>query len=1008
MREIGARRAVLSLRFRGQSEPARARPAAKPILTNRAQSAVFEVPPDIEFRDPVAAARNLARVWGKLNSAASETLLQVLTLSPDPDSVVVLLDRVLDSSPEESAAAFARNPSVLRYTCLLFGHSPWLGETLIQNTDLLRRIANRQELQRSRSRDEFREELARFCNRAAPGDLSLAMARFRKREYVLILLRDLLDIAKLAETTEEISALGDALLEEAVGAVHAQLTKRHGAPRWLDAGGRLQESRFAIVSLGKLGGNELNYSSDVDLMFLYDGGVEPPSARISNREYFIQLAQKTTELLSRRTREGQVLRIDLRLRPQGHEGDLAVALPRAIQYYSEVAQDWELQAMIKARHSAGDASLTREFVCAIAPFVYRPNVNFSAVKTALQTRERIDKRGRDRRSLGAPERTINVKLDRGGIRDIEFLVQCLQRVYGGTAPWLRSRGTMFALQKLHDKQHISGSDFHKLTKAYEFLRSLEHCLQLRHGQQTHQLPSSGAEMQVLARRVSYGESRARSVEAFIRQVQGQMASVAEIDRRIVYQEQSSQFIDTYGNLRLQSQTPASAENSYSQILQRLAMDAPHLLAKITRASLSPHARHNLDRFLNSAATSAERYGAVLRSPEAVERALEVFECSEYLTEVLVRHPADVELLQDLGEPSDSSSGEMFAAPGQPESDVPDLMVTYLAESAVDRQAAQALFRQQFRRAQFAANVLDLFEQRDIWGVLEENSRAADRALEYALAAAGAPCTFAVMTVGRLGSHEFDVLSDADVLFVADASADPNQTRRAAEQVMEFLTAYTRDGSVFPVDARMRPRGREGELVTTPAQLAGYFSREAKPWEAIAYLRLRFVAGSRDVGEQALQSVRKGIADCARRPGFASGLAEMRRRLESSDSNSNLKTGQGGTYDIDFLAGRMQTEHSVWGDGNLADRVAMLAQRGLIDPEDARELGVSAAFLRRLEHCVRLVTGRTGKWLPASEHAQAMVARLMGRPPDLAQAAELEVQLTALLRRNREICLKYPF
>ena len=177
-------------------------------------------------------------------------------------------------------------------------------------------------------------------------------------------------------------------------AVNADLAQRHGTPRYVDAQGRQRESRFAVLSLGKLGGNELNYSSDVDLLFLYDGGQEPPKASISNREYFIQLAQQTTELLSRRTAEGQVFRIDLRLRPQGHEGELAVSLPHAVRYYSEVAHDWELQAMIKARHSAGDPDLSKEFITAVAPFVYHPNVNFAAVKTALQSRERIDQRGK--------------------------------------------------------------------------------------------------------------------------------------------------------------------------------------------------------------------------------------------------------------------------------------------------------------------------------------------------------------------------------------------------------------------------------------------------------------------------------------------------------------------------------------------------------------------------------------------------------------------------------------
>ena len=191
-------------------------------------------------------------------------------------------------------------------------------------------------------------------SRSFETDTAVLLARFKKREYVRIMLRDVLGVATLAETTAEISALSDVLIEEALREVHSQLQHRFGTPQQLDPEGRVIDSRFAVLSLGKLGGNELNYSSDIDLLYLYDGGVEPPGAEISNREYFIRLAQQTTELLSRHTREGPVFRIDLRLRPQGNEGEPAVPLPHAIHYYSHVAHDWELQAMIKVRHSAGD------------------------------------------------------------------------------------------------------------------------------------------------------------------------------------------------------------------------------------------------------------------------------------------------------------------------------------------------------------------------------------------------------------------------------------------------------------------------------------------------------------------------------------------------------------------------------------------------------------------------------------------------------------------------------
>ena len=976
-------------------------------LTKRTQANTAELPSGIEFRDPAEAARALSAIHDRLTPAAFDAALRFLAESPDPDTAVTQLGRLLDTAPPDLAGRFAAQPSLLHYALLVFGYSAWLGETLIHNCDLLQTFGRGVGLQRSLSSEELREEFARLHTRSRD-DIALTLAKFKKREYVRIFLRDVLGVAKLADTTGEISALADALLEEALAAASTDLQRRYGTPQWADRGGRLHQSRMAVVSLGKLGGNELNYSSDIDLLFLYDGGIEPPEATISNREYFIRLAQQTTDLLSRRTREGQVFRIDLRLRPQGHEGELAVSLPSAIEYYSKVAQDWELQAMIKARHSAGDAELTREFTRAIAPYVYRPNVNFAAVKTALQSRERIDKRGRKSTSGSTGGGAINVKLDRGGIRDIEFLVQCLQRVYGGEERWLRSRGTLFALQKLHDKEHISGKDFHNLTKAYEFLRHLEHRLQLRHGRQSHQLPSSQAERSVVARCMSRTDARLLSPDEFIVQVEARMAAVAEIYRRIVYREQSQQFIDGEGNLRLQSQVPPSAENSYSQIMQRLAMDSPALLASVTRAELSQHARRNVDRFFSSAATSSERYAAVLRSASDVQSAFPIFECSDYLTEVLVRHPADIVLVEELCEPCAEVPSRMFPAVPEQVSMGPDPVLAYLSRSAVERLQVLGIFRQQFRRAMFVANARDLYRAQGVYAILRENSDAADRALGYALAIADPPAGFAVMALGRLGSQEFDLLSDADVVFVADDATEPEAARRAAERIMDALMAYTREGTVFPVDARLRPRGSEGDLVTTPGQLAQYFARDARAWEAITYLRLRYVAGDRAVAEQTAAAVQRGIAAVAGRPQFHRELEEMRQRLEESDSSPNLKTGQGGTYDIDFLLGRLQAQHGICSHGNLSERVTLLGNHGMLEAVDADELAGNAEFLRALEHYVRLVTGRAGKWLPSQEHAQGCVEFLMRRQPKLSAAGDMTQQLLEVARRTRQIYRKYPF
>jgi [glutamine synthetase] adenylyltransferase / [glutamine synthetase]-adenylyl-L-tyrosine phosphorylase len=958
------------------------------------------LPANVQFRDAEAARRNLARIRQLAPAGVQEALAALLPSSPNPDAAVNQFERLAESASPDLLRLLEKHQFLIHYAVVAFASSSWLGETLIHNTDLFQGFVRDKSLDRAHSHEEFQESFARMRSRSFETDTAVLLARFKKREYVRIMLRDVLGVATLAETTAEISALSDVLIEEALRDVHSHLQHRYGSPQRLDPEGRVADSRFAVLSLGKLGGNELNYSSDIDLLYLYDGGMEPPHAEISNREYFIRLAQQTTELLSRHTREGPVFRIDLRLRPQGNEGEPAVPLPHTIHYYSHVAHDWELQAMIKVRHSAGDLGLAREFVRRVQPFVYRPELNFLAIKTALASREKMGSHRRRRLLKQTGQNGIDVKLDRGGIRDIEFLVQCLQRVYGGSESWLRSRGTMFALQKLYDKEHIGSKDFHNLTNAYEFLRNLEHRLQLRQGQQTHRLPESRWELESLARGLAREGTTAPTSEEFLAHVQRRMSAVAEIYQRIIYQEQSHDHHPP--EFQLHPEIPATPESSYSQMMQRLAVDSPRLREIAGNAELSQHARRNLDRFLSSAGTTSERYGAVLRSPEAVGRALTIFECSEYLTDILVRHPAEVALLPQIEELPTSGVGELFDEGPRSQSVVADPVFAYLAQEKVDRSEANAILRRHYRRRVFLSGARDLFQLREVFESLSENTAAAEAAIQAALVIAGAPAGFAVMGLGRLGAREFDLLSDADVLFVCDEDCAQEEMRRVAAQVMDALTAYTLDGTVFSVDARLRPHGREGELIVTPTQLAAYFQDEAKPWEALTYLKLRHVAGDREVGNRALQAVRKEIAEIATRPGFDSKLQDVRIRLERSDTAANFKTGPGGSYDLDYLAGSLQARHQLWLAGNLRERLHLLHEHGLLDACDWDQLTHSALFLRTLEHLVRLVTGRARKWLPVAEHPHRALQKLLWRVLRADDSFDPTMRLSEILRQTRAI------
>ncbi|MFI5115171.1 MAG: hypothetical protein ACHP8B_00590 [Terriglobales bacterium] len=970
----------------------------QPNDIRHAGSAVL--PSNVQFRDSEAARRNLARIRQLVPAGVQEALAALLPSSPNPDAAVNQFELLAESASPDLLRLLEKHQFLIHYAVVVFASSSWLGETLIHNSDLFQSFVRDKSLDRAHSHEEFQESFARMRSRSFETDTAVLLARFKKREYVRIMLRDVLGVATLAETTAEISALSDVLIEEALREVHSQLQHRYGSPQRLDPEGRVTDSRFAVLSLGKLGGNELNYSSDIDLLYLYDGGMEPPGAEMSNREYFIRLAQQTTELLSRHTREGPVFRIDLRLRPQGNEGEPAVPLPHAIHYYSHVAHDWELQAMIKVRHSAGDVGLAREFVRRVQPFVYRPELNFLAIKTALASREKMGSHRRRRLLKQTGQNGIDVKLDRGGIRDIEFLVQCLQRVYGGSESWLRSRGTMFALQKLYDKEHISSKDFHNLTNAYQFLRNLEHRLQLRQGQQTHRLPESRWELESLARGLAREGTTAPTSEEFLAHVQRRMSSVAEIYQRVIYQEQSQDHHPP--EFQLHPEIPATPESSYSQIMQRLAVDSPRLREIAGTAELSQHARRNLDRFLSSAGTTSERYGAVLRSPEAVGRALTIFECSEYLTDILVRHPAEVALLPQIEELPTLGVGELFDEGPRSASVAPDPVFAYLAQEKVDRSEANAILRRHYRRRVFLSGARDLFQLREVFESLSENTAAAEAAIQAALAIAGAPAGFTVMGLGRLGAREFDLLSDADVVFVCDEDRAQERMRRVAAQVMDALTAYTQDGTVFSVDARLRPHGREGELIVTPTQLAAYFHDEAKPWEALTYLKLRHIAGDLEVGNRALEAVRNEIAEIATRPGFDSELQDVRIRLERSDTTANFKTGPGGIYDLDYLAGSLQARHQLWLAGNLRERLDLLHEHGLLDAGEFDQLRQSALFLRTLEHLVRLVTGRAHKWLPVAEHPHRALQKLLWRVLRTAYSFDPEMRLSEILRQTRAI------
>lgn len=924
------------------------------------------------FRQAGRAQRDLEQVESHFSAGTLAALLHLLAESPDPDQALSLLERLLNRSSGDLIALLDRDHVLQHYAIVICGHSYWLGEALIQNSDVLFSVQREKNLERSLEREDFLERLDHFRAHSTEKGDAFLLARFKKREYVRIALRDLLGIATLADTTAGISALADVLIGAALEQAEMQMRTRYGSAVAPDA-------RFTVLALGKLGGNELNYSSDVDLLYLFSGP-EPSGGDISLREYAIRLAQLVTDMLSRATPEGAIYRIDLRLRPRGQEGESAIALQDALNYYAHAAADWELQALIKARHSAGDLGLARDFISGVQARVYTPHINFSAIETAVNSRGKIGVHRRRFTALRNKSGAVDVKLDRGGIRDIEFLVQCLQRVYGGEERWLHASGTLFSLQKLNDRGHLDGHDFHQLGQAYEFLRVVEHRLQLQRGQQTHSLPGGNEELTVMARAV-LGDLF-NSEDAFMELLRAHMARVAAIYDRIIHKHEQQK---RAGREAPESVSRFARQDLLEQLLDRVSGGSKALGESIRKSKLSAHGRRSLHRFLSAAVTTAERQAVLMENPGAIEKALPLFEASDYLTDVLARHPDVIRMVGGLAQPNN------LAAPG---------------DSALCDINAPDLLRKHYREASFAIAAQDIVSPRPAFESMRQNSHLAERAIECALRFVHGEESLAVFALGRLGTDEFDIASDADLLFVRAPEADEQEARIDAERLVNALSAYTKEGSLFAVDARLRPRGAEGELVVSTGQVEKYLAEEAQPWEALTYSKLRFVAGRKDLAPLVLTSVWRQIVELAARPGFPAAVVEMRGRLEKSNRYANsFKLARGGFYDIDFIASYVMLRDAYLAPGNTLERLAALHHAGFLEAADFERLGEATLLYRTADHAIRLVTGRARPELPVAEHARQATEKMVGRILGTHADRDLQSKLQETQEQVRDLFSK---
>lgn len=1002
----------------------------------------------IEFKDPVRAEANLTRLEQLLPPALRFPLASLLGQSPDPDGALNFLERYAAKAPPETRAELAEDPTSLTYLVAIFGYSGYLAETFLAEPSLPLQFARDRNFNKLRSREDLMQDYARFSTTTTDLWLSAQLGRFKRRTYLRIVLKDVLRTNTLAETTLELSELADVIVTNALAYCNQELRKRYGEPQYRDAQERIARSEFSVISLGKMGGNELNYSSDIDLLFLYShdgetsGGSEPDSV-ISNKEYFIRLANAITRTITQSTPQGQVFRVDLRLRPEGEQGDMTISLRSALEYYEHRARDWELQMLIKARHSAGDEHLTRAFLRGVEPYVYSSPADLAAIETVMLTRERISKKMIRKRS-----EAIDIKRHRGGIRDIEFLTQCLQRLHGGNDRWVRSGGTLLALRKLNDKGWLSDKDYAALTHAYEFLRKVEHRIQLDRGQQTHRLPEELDALDRLARRVGTDQvapSR-NTVEAappaqpgvtLVLRLNRVFKRVDAIYQKVIHPRAAPLAAhEDYALKPPEFSLIEQAGNSYEGVLDFLSSRMPETAERVRQLSIPDRARRNAARFMSNLFSSPEGLYLARQHPSHLLRALEVIRASDYLSEPLIHHPGEMMALDPEVMPHAASCGQLeirLPSEGAADRSSPDAADSFpwMLDSGWNLSEQMAVLRRYFQTQRLVFGERDIVRMNSLFMSLDRWSVFARRSIGTALAISaealrGMPRTtlpglfstpaarlgFAVLGLGRLGIQEFDLGSDADLIFIVPSETPEQEIEvwaHLAGKIIEVLSSYTSEGRLFTVDARLRPQGQEGELVVTEDALLDYLGSSAKVWEGLAYLKASFVAGNSALGVHAAARIQEqvlarfaGYADLARE------LHRMRRRLERelAASPSDLKNAPGGYYDVDYALSylRLRCHLSLAPGINTLEQIQALRKAGHLSNEDASVLERGAHFLRAVDHAVRLVTGKPAEGLLEHVGHAAQAQELLSRWEEIpgnslaARMGEMQHEIRSVYQR----------
>jgi glutamate-ammonia-ligase adenylyltransferase len=961
-------------------------------------------------------------------------------LTPSPDMALNAFERLAGVIPAADLSALAVRKKRLAQFVLVCGSSPFLVNLVYKTPDAFRGLFLENGIELSRSAGEMLAAAEALVDDSTDfHSLQKLLRRFKRAEILRIASRDLNALAPLEEVTDELTNLATATLQVACKVCRRCLIRENGSPLMQTENG-LREAEMTVLGMGKLGGRELNFSSDIDIIYFYESdkgettGVETGSGGrrgvVSLHTFFSKLGEMISKALSQVTEDGFVFRVDVGLRPEGKSGDMAVSLRSAEIYYEYWGQSWERTAMLKARPVAGSLDLGEHLLQTLQPFIYRKYLDYNLIEDMKQMKQKIDV------SLArSREGEINLKLGRGGIREIEFFIQALQLVYAGKNPKLRERNSLRALDALLAARLIGEDDHRKLREAYRFLRSTEHRIQVVQERQTHNLPTKPDEILALARRCGF--LRANGLERFREVLEEHRGNVAVIFGTLFHSrdEKLQQhlnpevlvFLDHRADSELLKDMLAErhftdVDRAYENLVslrrgpekgnltersrRTLEKIAPLLLQEVFESPDPDMAFSNLERFLSAVATRSSYYALLAENRETIKLLVSLFGMSEFLSKILISHP---ELLDSL------VAGSLASTMKSRETMLAELDAL-LEQSDYFEDHLNILRR--YRNEEFLRIGLN-----DIHGQMGQSEITTQLSLlgEVCLAASfrlavaelrrfGRPlyrgegrdveAGLLIIAMGKLGGGDLNYHSDLDIIFVYDHQGNTDGEKqisnheyfaKLAQKIISILTMQTREGYVYKIDTRLRPSGNAGPLVTSLDSFLEYHREEAQIWERQALTKARVVLGDQKLAARLHEIIRQKVYGSSIDAEGRAEIHRLRMRMENElarekDGSYNIKTGRGGMVDVEFAVQYLQLREGYrFPELQTADTLEALREIGNLAflPEgDAEILLTGYKFLRKLENRLRIIHDYSINDLSGTKNYLNKLARRLGYDPKL--------------------------